>query len=1390
MIDTEVQEVRKSEYYNILAWMGLLGTEDSQIRESRSHDTELYEDFEFSYEDIGRISYAHPHFHCNPKYKGFMELWIEDHYVNPEVITWVETTNVLFGVLDAPYKDEIERHVNIKCYYNPNIVFRYSFSGDQGTLYNHTEIINLSDQRFAGIEDITKCIYFISENKFYIPTITRLDENRYKIYAEYTKDIDLFICTNLANVLEVNANEGIPVTHPTSEYCYHRMFVDHDPVYPIDCRFYPYIKIDKHAVIRVFNELTHKIINPAMTRLINYEEFADVLDPYNTDNEYLNSLRTVPDLITSVDSDEEILDKFSRISAYCYRMWEVYPWNSNEQSDFVVCDNNTFGNPSFVTREIKTTDETLTKICSTVPFESYRDLLFYKGQLFSDYSIIKIIYKKYRVYSAWIEQNDGMPVYVIDSQYDPDGFSLIKFNSFEDSTYVNIDEYFNSEFINRLHFKMNRFYRNLLVIRNEYNDIDIIDKVRISTVQPTIKDKYLWYELLINAVPEMFESKMIDIINLYGLDPNNIPEEVLEGAYMLELDPEDGPASYSKMLMTYFNLSRAKKDYLALQYENPTDDPRFRDFYHVNVGRAEDFDIGEEDNHLLFENDSFTTSTGETEYEFGRPPNPGINDDHVEGNLYAQLELKEPPPGHENIDIIKAETGPQQPHIDPEHTFWIDTGEHYPWEQVWNADYLDARTNYITYTSDVETIEVKHISDYAIEVNDPFTQVENDEISISELLDGVRDGLSPIPSGNADIDGLLDDIIGPDDVPLEPVDFIEQIGQTVADNIQVSNIDNPVTDMIALDDIGYMHADTWKPYTMEEIEEMSKEDKLNALRVLITDDDKPNDARIGDYWIKYLSTKNETTINSIVYKVFLTARAQHLTHIAIGDLALEGEELPEDWATFAYGEYPEWTKPKQMIITPFAENEEGVIQPDYDFIKKNLIHYFYHYMPDMEGDDYGPDNPVEGDIWLNVDASTLSDLLKDLISETLIEFGIELPEGIYYVDDHDVHASVGFDYAQHDSTNSEINDEWYKIVDEKLYPVTFSTNQPNPITMDEGDLWYEFLDTIDNRVAYSDQDCMVIRVDERLLLLKFDHDNIETYAFDDIIMNFRGKLGLRYMTLLADLINSGEIKLDNVNIFWKRLLTYGDDFDPKMHRLYTGKSFVVSTPKIDTNDYSIIYSTNIGRFRINYAEETTTRKEREAAYRMCIDYTTHEDFAFLANRMIVFINGKYIPRDQIREVAACMIYIDGFDEVISTVDIFYMKKDQLLMDMKRIAYQYWPQPDISQYIVRPDDNYNKMEKISIYDYTYRGYYDVLLNEFIFSGKLQAMLRYIEENPELAEEYRRDLVHKFHAISDTDLSNMKHHDSRIIIPAFGLGDSPYQIGYQEPQPDYHIWNGGE
>lgn len=68
---------------------------------------------------------------------------------------------------------------------------------------------------------------------------------------------------------------------------------------------------------------------------------------------------------------------------------------------------------------------------------------------------------------------------------------------------------------------------------------------------------------------------------------------------------------------------------------------------------------------------------------------------------------------------------------------------------------------------------------------------------------------------------------------------------------------------------------------------------------------------------------------------------------------------------------------------------------------------------------------------------------------------------------------------------------------------------------------------------------------------------------------------------------------------------------------------------------------------------------------------------------------------------------------------------------------------------------------------------MLLNEYILNGRLLRELNYLEEHKGEAGWFVRDLIRKFHAISDHDVVGMKDEDSRIIIPAFG-DDPAYTI----------------
>ena len=308
-----------------------------------------------------------------------------------------------------------------------------------------------------------------------------------------------------------------------------------------------------------------------------------------------------------------------------------------------------------------------------------------------------------------------------------------------------------------------------------------------------------------------------------------------------------------------------------------------------------------------------------------------------------------------------------------------------------------------------------------------------------------------------------------------------------------------------------------------------------------------------------------------------------------------------------------------------------------------------------------------------------------------------------------------------------------------------------------------------------DDETVILRVDERLLAVQVN-ENLETKAFifDDIFMCFRHTLGIRYLSILADLINSKVIKLSDCNIFHKRLITGKDSFDPVLRRLYTDRSHVISMTKLDEVDHSVAYSTNIGRFHMDYSSAEIDNDIRGAAWRMVIDYRS-QNFAFIADRMLLFVNGHLIPEGKYEETYPGLIHLLDFDEIISCVDVLYSKHDLWLARVKRICMEFWKGYDNSSLIQHPDRDYTVMNPIGYTDLTLRGYYDVLLKEYVLNGRLQRLARYYNEHPDEFDHFRKELVNRFHAISDIDLANQQDGNARIIIPCLTVdGIAAYDI----------------
>jgi len=1207
---------RNSEFYNTLSEMGLLSTEDYRIRSTWNVIKERkIKHCKVLYNDIDRIGYLNPHFMTDIGDKGLFEVWVDDEYVNPEDITWIEGWVHLYGILPKQYFETQD----VKLIFIDNIAKRYSAvdpdAETAGTTHTHIERINLRAHPYCDMSHPEHSAYYIADGVLKIPEVKRIDADTLEFSCTYKRSIDLIFSGSLLGIFEIKAGVGTYIDSMYSKYCYHRMIINNgaDDI-NVNTMFYPCITADKDCIVRVFTDDSSYVPMPEVSRLVTYPEFDYIEDPYNTDNEYLNNLKPIDEEIRAADDDVTILDKFSRIAAYCYRAWEKFPFFCNEQSDFLMCDNHIFGKPTFIKTNIYRIDgNAVYGIVSLVPFESHRDILFYNGMIYSDYEVMRLFDK----HTEYIEDKIGILRYVIlDPEIDIDGLTLIKFNAEQDTQITNLGEYIDEENLARLHIKMNRFYRNLLILRGKVYDYNEDQFVRVSTAPPNEHDTNMWYELLVNVVPEVFNQDTIEVIESFGLDPYNLPEDLKEGMYSLGLKPDEGPERYTDLLFTYYKLSKHHQKYLVIQSGDGVDDPAVKVYHQIDYGKL--------------------------------PDNPQMNDSAIENPEMDTTEV---------IDEYEVHSGPMS--ADPAVGDIIaDTGEDNP---------------------------------------------DMDDV-INELLDGI-----------------------------DRVDVEEEY---------------------SLSNISYMDEETGITITGAEIAALTVKQKKELITSYIDDPDSMYRRQVVDLWNNYLDQMNEQSLNMAVYKVLLTAYIYNKnTEMRQGSTDPTKRSKPikyimsdDEPFDVDIGDY--W------LAVP--ENASNVL---ISRAEKHNLTYIYS--------EFEPDPMNVGDLWIDIPALTLPDYIQEIISHPLTEAYYYMPKGFF----DGKNATVVFDYGAH-GTASDV--ELFKPrTDNKLHKIhmgeSFDAEAP-----EENDVWFEFLDDIDDKICYSDTESIIIRVNERLIHVQFDHDNVTAFLFDDVVMNFRGKLGIRYISIVADLLNSGAIKQENVNVFYKRLVTGPDRFDLRLERLYTGRSHVISTALIDTTDFSVMFSSNIGRLHIDYESPDTDVRERESAYRMVIDYSLRE-VAFIQNRMMLFVNGHYVSRDKYQEITAGKILLLDFKEIIRCVDIFYSKKDEWLSKAKKACIAYWNEPDTSESIQRPNRNYARMIPIHITEYTMRGYYDVLLEEYIFNGRLKAMLDYLEQNKHEAEEWVKDFKRKFHDIADTDLVGINERDAKVVIP--GLihhGNAPYAI----------------
>ena len=1282
-------------------------------------------------EDVLGISYVGKHFQIHPRQKDRMEIWIGNTYVNPDNYFYVDVVpdRMSYCIFKKYYGDIDECRVH----YNPNTLYRYHRVESDHNQHKFTYIFDTNELPYSTI-DIRNSCFYISQNTVRMPHIESIGNNQYRINVSYYDDIDFFICSNLARVVECHMWKREYITSPTDKTLYCAIVVNNRWQECVDARFYPAVLAN--GILRAYKDGCREYFNPYGSYLINYPEIRKIWDPYHPDftdyPEYqeidpavLNFVRNYRganrlDNITTSDSTEEIYDKISRIVEGCYNVCEFLPPN-HEPSHFLIFDNTNQLNPTFIEQD--------GFIVSTIPANVRREILLYGTALYhGTYDLIEINNKSY--YKLPI--TDGIDI---------NQFTLIKFNTAEDTHLENYASWFNADNFLQLYYKINRFYKNLLFIRHDImDDRDPGDKAWVGTTKPPKIDDHLWFEYIINTNPEEFETKAIE----FHLNRDVIPEPIKQGAYSFDIPTDGGEIRYDQIMQTFYQLTQYYKHYLILHNDSDTENnPNTPLVESILLGDTKtDPDIiprEDQPNELLLDSPSFSGTTGRRNFYFNDDDDVPIIPSAIENDLYIKTKCLNCGIDVPNKTIEEIEFGDWEPTENINHKLWID-----PHTQSSKPpkDYLDSVSDQFVVGDTLDCVNDPDIGAYGI---DGLERVITEEIDPS-FHDGAYDITSPVIDATYN---LLDSVL-----------------HAIQEGTTIDEIEHPSQGMFALDVIESAQTTKEKQNIINkidinqsvdrEIELMPRSIKEHVITKYVTDDEAPKDANENTWWFKYVSEVDDWELNTLVKKLYITKSIFDVINDK-GTLAIEGDNLPtppEVPPEILFGT-DEFTArdPGSLLFKELRTKPDGTVIPVDDPTRRKLLRYFVSMREPT-------DIITCGDLWVKIPPIQFDDFIKDILAETIIECGSEIPEEIYpgWVESEDgttYRTTAMLDYGVHGGSDEV---ETLQGAETELRPIINDSNQPDIESVEDHSIWYEWLDRVAPAVCYSKMDTLVMRMDDHLYGVEFaENETPYVFAFDDIVMHFHDHArGTKYLAILADLMEAGIVTNNDIIFLYSRLITCRDYLSPQLHRVFARESNVVANVRMEDSDASIVYSTNIGRFTIDYREATPL--EQAYAYKHCINLRDR-DFAFLRDRMLLFVNGQYIHPDRITEPSAYLIQISDFHEIIACVDIFYYKRDQHIIRIKKLASAHWPFVDVSKF--QDPKELSEMEFIMLDQTNYKGYYDILYRDYIENGYLVQRMMEVQNDPVLLEEFKRELIEKFQDITDKKLFQFTE-TNRIVL----------------------------
>lgn len=442
--------------------------------------------------DINRIQYRYKHFDV-PSFmcenENALEVWVEGkRCVN---ITYLQDPNfpgMTHGILDF-YTEAEECQVR----YNPHVLFQYHHF-QETPIGNYILELPLDDPRVKSMRDPVNNVYYISGDDFHKPIVTKTDTTiRYECPCDTS--IDFYMEKDLVWCGEVTEDVSVYVDDPMSEYTYGCFILDDNSDVEIDTRFYPCILPKESGFLRLYDDRCLNCPYPAYTRVINYAENVQYYnDPYHS--ELFDRLpEPTTSVITSDMTDNEMLETFSAVSAYCYR-WNEAPIIQNYSPVFTVLNNaNQYAMDRFVEMTYHpTTDTSTTAYISSFPYEDHADIILYQGKVIYDYFIEDI---SFRNGEAWVDHLYGKKRYVITTEYDADDLTVLKFHSHENIGVKNLEPWLDKQNLLQLHRKVNRFWHNFIALTSAGADIYAPeDQIWVGTYEPPEIDDHLWFELM------------------------------------------------------------------------------------------------------------------------------------------------------------------------------------------------------------------------------------------------------------------------------------------------------------------------------------------------------------------------------------------------------------------------------------------------------------------------------------------------------------------------------------------------------------------------------------------------------------------------------------------------------------------------------------------------------------------------------------------------------------------------------------------------------------------------------------------------------------------------------------------------------------------------------